>query len=568
MSTPMTTEARGFWQGVLRRRTRDTRAAPAPLAERPPPAAGPVLDLAPNDPLVAYFQHAAGTVDLEQLALDSPALRALRQAGVQLVVPLVSQGELIGLLNLGPRLSQQEYSSDDRALLDNLATQTAPAVRVAQLVRQQQAEAQERERIAQELRVARLIQQTLLPKELPVLPGWQLAAHYQPAREVGGDFYDFIPLPGGRLGLVVGDVTDKGVPAALVMATTRTLLRATAQRLDSPGAVLEHVNTVLDPDIPPNMFVTCLYAVLEPASGRLRYANAGHDLPYQRRGDAVVELRATGMPLGLLPGMRYEEREAVLAPGDSVLFYSDGLVEAHNPRREMFSFPRLRELLARPALERETTLVDYLLTELARFTGRGWEQEDDITLVTLQRSQGSGHFAQVSYVDPAARGAQAAPEGPRTLAEFSVASEPDNERLAMQRVAEAVRELGLPPRRLERLKTAVAEATMNAMEHGNRYRPELPVQIAVLASPAELAVRITDQGSGEGSAPIGDPETPDLEAKLANQQTPRGWGLFLIKSMVDELRVSGDAHHHTIELIVRLDGADGAKGDDDGSQNA
>ncbi len=569
MSTPTTASARYVWLALVRRRTREPGIAPEPDTDRPPPVAGPVLDIEPSDPLVAYFQSVTGAVDVEQLALDSPALRALRQAGVQLVVPLVSQGELIGLLNLGPRLSQQEYSSDDRALLDNLAIQTAPAVRVAQLVRQQQAEAQERERIAQELRVARLIQQTLLPKELPALPGWQLAAHYQPAREVGGDFYDFIPLPGGRLGLVVGDVTDKGVPAALVMATTRTLLRATAQRLDSPGAVLEHVNTVLDPDIPPNMFVTCLYAVLEPASGRLRYANAGHDLPYQRRGDAVVELRATGMPLGLLPGMRYEEKEAVLAPGDSVLFYSDGLVEAHNPRREMFSFPRLRELLARPALERDTTLVDYLLTELARFTGRGWEQEDDITLVTLQRSQGSGHFAQVSYVDPAAQAAQAdgaaAPETPRTLAEFSVASEPDNERLALQRVAEAVRELGLSARRLEQLKTAVAEATMNAMEHGNHYRPELPVQIAVLASPAELAVRITDQGGG---APIGEPETPDLEAKLANQQTPRGWGLFLIKSMVDEMRVTSDDAHHTVELIVRLDGLGSPKGGDHAGERA
>src|SRR5437764_5643020 len=533
MSTPMTTEARGFWQGGLRRRARDAQLGRAPVPDRPAPVAGPALDIAPNDPLVAYFQHVSGTVDLEQLALDSPALRALRDAGVKLVVPLVSQGELIGLLNLGPRLSQQEYSSDDRALLNSLAIQTGPAVRVAQLVCQQQGEAQGRERIEQEMRVARLIQQTLLPKELPALQGWQLAAHYQPARQVGGDFYDFIPLAGGRLGLVVGDVTDKGVPAALVMATTRTLLRATAQRLDPPGQVLEHVNTVLAPDIPPNMFVTCLYAILEPASGHLRYANAGHDLPYQRRGDTVVELRATGMPLGLLPGMRYEEREATLAPGDSVLFYSDGLVEAHNPQREMFSFPRLRALLAEPAIERGKPLIDFLLTELARFTGRGWEQEDDITLVTLQRSHGAAHVAQVPAVDPAARADGAAADGVRTLAEFSVASAPDNERLAMRQVAEAIRALGLPPRRLEQLKTAVAEATMNAMEHGNRYRPELPVRVAVLASPGELTVRITDQGGG---APIGDPETPDLEAKLANEQTPRGWGLFLIKRMVDELR--------------------------------
>src|SRR5437763_4693608 len=264
MSTPMTTEARGFWQGVLRRRARDAQLGRSPVPDRPAPVAGPALDIAPNDPLVAYFQHVSGTVDLEQLALDSPALRAFRDAGIKLVVPLVSQGELIGLLNLGPRLSQQDYSSDDRALLNNLAIQTGPAVRVAQLVRQQQAEAQERERIEQELRVARLIQQTLLPKELPALQGWQLSSYYQPAREVGGDFYDFLYFEDGRMGIVIGDVTDKGVPAALVMATTRSILRSIAHASISPGKVLEQANDLLHPDIPPKMFVTCLYAVLDP----------------------------------------------------------------------------------------------------------------------------------------------------------------------------------------------------------------------------------------------------------------------------------------------------------------
>src|SRR6185437_9133225 len=136
----------------------------------------------------------------------------------------------------------------DRGLLNNLATQAAPAVRVAQLVHQQQIEARERERIEQELRVARHIQQTLLPKELPSLPGWEVSAYYQPARAVGGDFYDFLPLADGKLGLVVGDVTDKGVPAALLMATTRSILRAAGQSLTSPGEVLERVNDLLCPD--------------------------------------------------------------------------------------------------------------------------------------------------------------------------------------------------------------------------------------------------------------------------------------------------------------------------------
>ncbi|HET9964771.1 MAG TPA: GAF domain-containing SpoIIE family protein phosphatase, partial [Rubrobacter sp.] len=312
----------------------------------------PQLQIAPNDPIVAYLASASGVVEIDKLDLHSPALDAMKASQIKVVVPLVSQGELIGLLNLGPRLSQQEYSADDRKLLNDLATQTAPAVQVAQLVRQQQRQAQERERIEQELRVARLIQQTLLPKEVPDLEGYKLAAYYQPAREVGGDFYDFLKLDDEHLGLVVGDVTDKGVPAAIVMATTRTMLRASAQRLDSPGEVLKRVNDVIVRDIPPNMFITCLYAILDLESGVLRYANAGHDLPYRRRrrsssnnGGGAEELRATGMPLGLLPGMSYEEKEIVLDRGDSVLFYSDGLVEAHDPHRQMFGFPRLQGLV-------------------------------------------------------------------------------------------------------------------------------------------------------------------------------------------------------------------------------
>src|SRR5918994_2142272 len=391
----MTTQERnrqGFWQSLFGRDGRQAtpEEIPEPLVEAPSQEPGPEVEIAPNDPIVPYFASASGVVEIDKLDLDSPALRAMKEADIKVVVPLVSQGELIGLLNLGPRLSQQEYSADDRKLLNDLATQTAPAVQVAQLVRQQQQQAQERERIEQELRVARLIQQTLLPKHVPNLPGYQLAAYYQPAREVGGDFYDFLELDDGHLGLVVGDVTDKGVPAAIVMATTRTMLRASAQRLDSPGEVLKRVNDVIVRDIPPNMFITCLYAILDPESGLLRFANAGHDLPYRRRrisnSGGAEELRATGMPLGLLPGMSYEEKEIVLQRGDSVLFYSDGLVEAHDPQREMFGFPRLQGLVGAHRSD-GPAMVNFLLSELARFTGEEWEQEDDITLVTLDRSE-------------------------------------------------------------------------------------------------------------------------------------------------------------------------------------
>jgi serine phosphatase RsbU (regulator of sigma subunit)/anti-sigma regulatory factor (Ser/Thr protein kinase) len=498
-------------------------------------AAPDAFEIAPNDPLVAYFQSSAGAVDISALDLDSPALAALRADGVTLVVPLITNGELIGLLNVGRRLSDQDFSADDRRLLETLAAQAAPAVRVGQLVREQQAEIRARGRLEQELAVAQLIQQNFLPKQLPELDGWSVAAYYRPARAVGGDFYDFIELPHGRLGLVIGDVTDKGVPAAMVMAATRSVLRASAQRLIDPGMVLARVNENLCPDIPENMFVTCFYGVLDPASGHLRYANAGHNLPLVRTGGEASELRATGMPLGLLPGMDYEERETTLREGASVLLYSDGLVEAHDDDREMFGTPRVSELIARGG--EPSAVIGGLLEALDSFTGSEREQEDDITLVVVRRTG-------------AAHGPASAP-APTLLAQFSVASAPGNERDAMDRVAEAVEPLGLPAPRLQRLKTATAEATMNAMEHGNGYRRDLDVSVRVSADGDAVTVSISDHGGAREIAPA---DAPDLDAKLEGRQSPRGWGLFLIERMVDELRQSSEGDRHTVELTMYLEG--------------
>src|SRR5918997_998356 len=281
------------------------------------------------------------------------------------------------------RRQEEEVRQLNKDLENRVAERTE---QLKSAMAKQQQEAQERQRIEQELHVARLIQQTLLPKSTPELEGHQIAVYYQPAREVGGDFYDFLDLEDGRLGLIVGDVSGKGVPAAIVMAITRTMLHA-AYRMGSPapGEILEQVNNILYRDIPPNMFVTCLAALLDSRSGRLHYANAGHDLPYVRHADGVSELRATGMPLGLMPNMSYEQKEVTLEPGESVLLYSDGLVEAHDPQREMFGFPRLRQLMADLPGE-SSEMVTALLSELQHFTGADWEQEDDITLVVLQRA--------------------------------------------------------------------------------------------------------------------------------------------------------------------------------------
>ncbi len=342
------------------------------------------LPFDPDDPLAAYLLSAGRAVDIRELNISSPALAGLRDAGVVLVIPLISAGTLTGVLSVGPRRSERDYSAGDRKLLSALAGHAAPALRMGQLVRRQQAEARQRERTEQQLKVAQVIQQHFLPRT-PDLGGWRLTACYRPALTVGGDFYDFIPLPGGRLMVVIGDVTDKGVPAALVMASAHAMLRSAAPRLISPGAVLGTVNEQLCRDTPEQMFVTCLAAVLDPATRRVTFANAGHDVPYVHTADGVGELRARGMPLGLMPGMSYEEKAFAFRSGDFALLHSDGLAEAHGPDREMFGFGRVAALVGRAASS--DTLIDLCLSELAAFTGPGHEQEDDITLVSMRRTR-------------------------------------------------------------------------------------------------------------------------------------------------------------------------------------
>ncbi len=533
--------------GLLRRLTRRARkggeeGTPEQLRARNLPGSDVVhIDVNTSDPIYALFQEASGAVDLESLELDSPLKKEMEAAGIRMVVPLISQGELVGLLNLGTRRSEEDYSAEDRRFLSDIASHAAPAVRLAQLIEQRQLEIRDRDRLEQEMRLAQLIQQQFLPKELPELEGWELGAFYRPARAVGGDFYDFVDLPEGRIGVIAGDVTDKGVPAALVMATTHSLLRSEARRLISPGAVLARANDALQREIPERMFVTCLYGVLDPSTGEFVFANAGHNLPFVSTDRGVVEYRATGMPLGLMPGLSYEETVEHLEPGDLMLLHSDGLAEAHSEDREMFGFAAIKEVLAgRPHCQ---DVIAQLLAGLDRHTGDRWDQEDDITLVTLQRTDG-GRARRPSR-------AALGDSGPlEHVATFTFPSEPGTERPASEQVLESLAGISLEPSTMQRLKSAVAEGVMNAIEHGNQSRPELPVEIRVETAPDRVEVRITDQG---GVAPDLDRPEPNIEAKLAGLDTPRGWGLFLMKRMADRVEVDTHDGRSTLTLVFARD---------------
>jgi serine phosphatase RsbU (regulator of sigma subunit) len=281
-------------------------------------------------------------------------------------------------------VSRQDEVGQLEQQFNQMAEQLIDSFNQRQVLAEQSARREERARIDQEMSSAYYIQKSLLPKEIPAPPGWQLEPFYRPASQVGGDLYDFITLPDGRIGIVIGDANGKGMPAALIMATTCAMLRAAAPGALSPGQALGQVNNLLHIHIPPMTFATCFYAILDPKGGKLCFANAGHNLPYLVHGGEVTELHASGMPLGLMPDQEYSENETSLESSDILLFYSDGLVEAHNESREMFGSPRLMSLVQR--YSSTGGLIDILLKELEVFSGKDWEQEDDITLVVLRKA--------------------------------------------------------------------------------------------------------------------------------------------------------------------------------------
>lgn len=237
--------------------------------------------------------------------------------------------------------------------------------------------------LAQEMRVAQNIQQGLFPRRCPQPRGYSLAAHCQPARETGGDFYDFIEFDDGRLGMVIADVAGKGMPAALLMADARSAWRAEARNKHSPAETLRRVNHTLRHDINSHSFVTLLYAVLDPDTRQLELASAGHPLPLLHNDTGVREIEVYGFPLGLQPDVAYDEVRVSLSPGDTLLLYTDGVIETLSPSRELFSFERMMAFVQQEGHRTANELVERTLAALHAFGGQT-DQADDITVMVLK----------------------------------------------------------------------------------------------------------------------------------------------------------------------------------------
>jgi serine phosphatase RsbU (regulator of sigma subunit) len=245
----------------------------------------------------------------------------------------------------------------------------------------------ERERLERELQLAREIQKTFLPRRLPGLPGWDVDVRWRPARQVGGDFYDIFTLPNKQIGLVIADVADKGMPAALFMTLIRTLIRAAVHEQKSPAAVLEHVNKLLAPDSQRGMFVTVVYAVLSAHTGRLAYANAGHNLPLLLRAETceIEQLLGGGMALGIMNKVSLTEHQLMLEPGDCLIFYTDGVTEAFSPSGEMYGEPRLHETIRSVPTVSARTMLNAIEDSVNAFIDTE-PPSDDLTLLAIQRS--------------------------------------------------------------------------------------------------------------------------------------------------------------------------------------
>lgn len=305
------------------------------------------------------------------------------------IVPLVAAGQSIGTLVIDSRRPRRLTELEVR-FLRLMANQAALAIETARL----HYEELQRERIEEELTVARKIQMSMLPAELPLLPGWEFATHFEAAHQIGGDFYDLFPLPGepGRWGVVIADVSDKGIPAALFMALSRTTIRNIALRGRAPAEVLSWANRYIQEDSRSDMFLSAFYAELDMNTGRLVYANAGHNPPllWRRSEGTFSRLPRSSPLLGVLSEIDVEVRQETLAPGDALILYTDGITEAIDVDFEEFGSARLESAIRLLAAEQPSPAAQDIRTAIAdevrRFSG-SMIQYDDMTLLIIKRAE-------------------------------------------------------------------------------------------------------------------------------------------------------------------------------------
>lgn len=334
---------------------------------------------AEGQPILTYDAQTDSRFSMRQ----SVVILGLRSV---LCVPLSLKNATLGVIYVDNRLQAGIFTPSDRDLLSAIASNAAIAIENARLYQL----AVEKGRLERELQMARQVQVSLLPTEIPQLPGWEVASRWLPARQVSGDFYDFFSAPNQPPGLVIADVSDKGMPAAMFMGLTRTILRASLDQATSPVQGVERANRLICRDSSNSMFVTLFLAQIEPASGDITYVNAGHNPPLVYQADHAPDhepirwLARTGMALGVLPETEYQQSSLHLSPGDFILLYTDGVVDAQSPQGEPFGVHRLETLALQYRTAPVAQLIQALESALAAHSG-DFDPIDDITILAVKR---------------------------------------------------------------------------------------------------------------------------------------------------------------------------------------
>jgi sigma-B regulation protein RsbU (phosphoserine phosphatase) len=312
---------------------------------------------------------------------DQTERQTLDDLGTELLLPLPGRNRLMGVMALGPKQSEAAYSKSDMHLLQVLATQTGMALEVSELAHSLAHEAAQRERANREMEIAREVQERLFPQSRPPVAGVDYCGLCRPALAVGGDYFDYIPCTGGRLGLALGDVSGKGISAALMMASLQSLLRGQlAAGLDNVATLLTNTNRLIYDVSTSNRYVTFFYGEFDPATRRLLYVNAGHNPPIILRGDEVIRLEACGPVVGLLRSVAYESAEFQFESGDILIAFTDGISEAMTVEDEEWGDDRLIEAARACYDENASGMTKSIMRAADTFTA-GAEQHDDMTVI-------------------------------------------------------------------------------------------------------------------------------------------------------------------------------------------
>ena len=422
---------------------------------------------------------------------------------------------------------------DETDFIESLAVQAAVAIENARFHQR----SLEWQRVESDLAAARQVQLSLIPQSMPEIENYGIAAHSVTCYEVGGDYLDIVRMDSGLIVGVVGDVAGKGLASALIGTSFRSALRAMVHAGLSLLEIATKMNLLHynEGEEARHRYVTAILFGLDPATHQLEMVNAGHNPAFLVAPDgAVTKIKASGTPIGLIPFSNYRTQMLTMEPGSRLLVYTDGMTEVFQGSLE-FGEPRLLETFVEC---KETTPGDTLRSiwhTLDAFSG-GHSQTDDMTALALFRHVPRGIMEPI--------------DESKSTFELKLPSRLGFEKVAMNTAADLARQMGFSEERIEDLKTAVAEACINAMEHGNKLDEKLSVGVELSMDSDTLEVRVTDNGTGlEERAAV-----PDIDKKIQGEQTPRGMGMFLIESLMDEVEwVRCPRSGSYARMVIRLD---------------